>query len=51
MCNQLCSPPLQILDVTTIAGDDEYVMAECDGNRGKLPITYIEYIGTPPSEP
>jgi hypothetical protein len=39
-----CFHPLQIVVVIQIPGDDEFLMAEFEGTRGKLPSTYIEYI-------
>jgi hypothetical protein len=39
-----CFHPLQIVVVIQIPSDDEFLMAEFEGTRGKLPSTYIEYI-------
>ena len=35
---------LQLLTVTPIPGDDDYIMAEANGKSGKIPKSYIEFL-------
>ena len=36
--------PTQIITVTPIPDDDDFIMAERDGNFGKIPSTYVELL-------
>jgi len=36
--------PFQIITVTPIPGDDDYMMAELEGKFGRIPSTYVELL-------